>query len=387
MAVACKGVKERVSLGVIPDEVELPNLIAIQTRSYSKFLQWDIPPDERLPVGLQEVFNDVFPITTTDGMTRLEFDHYSFTPPKYTVQECQARGVTYAASLKALLRLVRLEEVASGGDTREKLMVEQEVFLGDLPIMTPTGTFIINGAERVIVSQLHKSPGVSFETKTHQNGKRLLSARVIPYRGAWLEFEYDINDTLWLTIDRRSRLLATTFLKCFGYVERPEILELFYRSETASLGRFKIKIGKKSFEPYDLVERIVAEDVIDPETGEILADSCDVLDEAKIDRLMASQVKEMVLLNGEDTERDDTIVHTLRQDTTNTIDEANREVYSRIRPGDPATDATTRSFFKRLFFDPSRYDLAPVGRYKINRKLGLDISQDIKTLEKGDVVA
>ena len=188
-------------------------------------------------------------------------------------------------------------------------------------------------------------------------------------------------------MDRRSRLLATTFVKCFGYVERPEIVELFKRSGTASLGRFKIKRGKKSFEPYDLVERIVAEDVIDPETGEILADSCDVLDEAKIDRLMASQVKEMVLLNGEDTERDDTIVHTLRQDTTNTIDEANREVYSRIRPGDPATDATTRSFFKRLFFDPSRYDLAPVGRYKINRKLGLDISQDIKTLEKEDVVA
>ena len=191
MAVVPKQPFERVSLGRIPDDMDLPDLIEIQTKSYSDFLQWVVPPDERLPKGLQEVFLDVFPISSPDQMTRLEFVHYSFAPPKYTVRECQERGMTYAASLKALLRLVRYEEV--GGEKREKIMVEQEVFLGELPMMTPTGTFIINGAERVIVSQLHKSPGVSFETKIHQNGKVLLTARLIPYRGAWLSSS-DVND-------------------------------------------------------------------------------------------------------------------------------------------------------------------------------------------------
>ncbi len=387
MAVAYDGPMNRPSLGVIPDEFELPNLIDIQSTSYGNFLQWDVPPDERRTVGLQEVFLDVFPISSSDGMTKLEFDHYSFAPPKYTVQECQARGVTYAASLKALLRLVRMEEVGTDEDKREKLMVEQEVFLGELPVMTPTGTFIINGAERVIVSQLHKSPGVSFETKIHQNGKRLMSARIIPYRGAWLEFEYDINDILWLTIDRRSRLLATTFVKAFGYVEHDEILNLFYGTEEVALGRSKVKIKSKSFDPHDLVERVVAADAIDSETGEILAEACERLTEVSIDRIMHSNVKTMSLLLQEDVERDLTIIGTLLQDTTHTEEDALREVYSRIRPGDPATDATTRSFFKRMFFDPSRYDFAPVGRYKINRKLGLDIPQDSKTLTTEDVIA
>ncbi|MDP7639733.1 MAG: DNA-directed RNA polymerase subunit beta, partial [Candidatus Hydrogenedentes bacterium] len=248
-------------------------------------------------------------------------------------------------------------------------------------------TFIINGAERVIVSQLHKSPGVSFETKTHQNGKILLSARIIPYRGAWLEFEYDINDTLWLTIDRRSRLLATSFLKCFGYVENEDVLNIFYTMRKAVLGKTKIKIGSKSFEPADLVGRIVGADVIDPETGEILAEACNEITDVSIDRLMNSRVKEIVIIDAEDIVRDSTIFHTLSQDTTQTEEDALREVYARIRPGDPATDATTRTFFQRLFYDPSRYDFASVGRYKINRKLGLEISQETKTLGKEDVVA
>ncbi len=387
MAVAFRGPIERPSLGVIHDPVELPNLIEIQTKSYGSFLQWDTPPDERLNIGLQSVFNDVFPIVSPDGSTMLECDHYSFTPPKYGVQECQMRGATYAASLKALLRLVRYEDGESGEEKREKLMVEQEVFLGELPVMTPTGTFIINGAERVIVSQLHKSPGVSFETKIHQNGKKLLSARIIPYRGAWLEFEYDINDILWLTIDRRSRLLATTFLKCFDYVEREDILNLFYNTNTATLGRSKIKIGSKSFDPHDLIDDYIAADVVDPESGEILMESCEQLTETSIDRLMQSHVKKVELLVRADTELDSTLANTCAQDSTVTIEDANREVYSRIRPGDPATDATTRTFFQRMFFEPSRYDFAPVGRYKINRKLGLEIPQDVKTLTKEDVVA
>ncbi len=386
MAVARKA-NERPLLGRIPDAMPLPDLIEIQTKSYGDFLQWDVPPDERANVGLQEVFLDVFPIASPDNLTRLEFVHYAFTPPKYTVSECQNRGLTYAASLKALLRLVRHEEVGTSSDVRVRSMLEQEVFLGELPLMTPTGTFIINGAERVIVSQLHKSPGVSFETKIHQNGKTLLAARIIPYRGAWLEFEYDVNDILWLTIDRRSRLLATSFLRAFGYQENQEILSLFYRIDTVTIGRSRFKIAGKTAEVDDLVGRIAAEDIIDPDTGEILADAGADFTETILGRIQNSQLKEFHVINHEDLMRDSSIVNTLSMDRTETIDDAMREIYARIRPGDPATDATTRSFFQKLFFDASRYDFAPVGRYKINRKLGLDIPQETKTLTREDVVA
>jgi DNA-directed RNA polymerase subunit beta len=374
-----------VSLGRIADPTDLPNLIEIQTKSYGDFLQWQVPPEEREPRGLQDVFMDVFPVQTPDGMTRLEFVHYAVTPSKYTVQECQERGRTYAGSLKALLRLVRLEEV--GGEKREKLMVEQEVFLGELPLMTPTGTFIINGAERVIVSQLHKSPGVSFETKIHQNGRTLLTARIIPYRGAWLEFEYDINDILWLTVDRRSRVHATAFLRAFGYEDNEEILALFYKSEKVQVGRTRVKIGKQSFDPEALLGRIASADVIDPETGEILVDAAHEFSEEIVARLMASKVKTIHLVDREEFLKDPAIANTLVLDMTQTQDNAYREIYSKVRPGDPATDATCRSFFQKLFFDPTRYDFAPVGRYKINRKLGLQVGMESKTLSKEDVVA
>ncbi len=387
MAVAPNLHTQRHSLARVPDQFELPNLIEIQTKSYNDFLQWEIPPDERQLVGLQEVFLDVFPIASPDGLTRLEFVHYSFAPPKYTVEESQERGLTYAASLKALLRLVRYEEVGTTGEQREQIMLEQEVFLGELPMMTPTGTFIINGAERVIVSQLHKSPGVSFETKVHQNGKVLMTARIIPYRGAWLEFEYDVNDVLWLTIDRRSRIIATAFLRAFGFVENAEILKLFYRTEKAVPGRSKIKIGSKSFDPLEFEGRILADDIIDEETGEILGEAAQEISEASIGRIMRSNIKEFEVINDKDVVGDPSIANTLSLDPTQTQEDAYREIYSRIRPGDPATDATTRSFFQKLFFDASRYDFAPVGRYKINRKLGLETEQEIKTLNKEDVVA
>ncbi len=387
MAVARQYPIERPSLGRIQDEIGLPDLIEIQTKSYSNFLQWDVPPDERKRDGLQDVFLEVFPVVSPDGMTRLEFANYAFTPPKYTISECQSRGLTYAASLKALLRLVRFEEVGAAGDTRERLMVEQEVFLGELPLMTPTGTFIINGAERVIVSQLHKSPGVSFERKIHQNGKALLSARIIPYRGAWLEFEYDINDVLWLTIDRRSRLLVTTLMRAFGHESNAEILAVFYKVETVSAGRGRLKIGHTVLPLVDAVGRIAGDDIIDPDTGEILVDAGMDLTETALNRIMKSNVKEFKLLDAEDVNRDAAIVNTLQMDSTETHQDALREIYARIRPGDPATDATTRTFFQKLFFDASRYDFAPVGRYKINRKLGLRIPQETKTLTKEDVIA
>jgi DNA-directed RNA polymerase subunit beta len=387
MAVAHQTRVDRPSLGRIADRLDLPDLIEIQTASYGDFLQWEVPPDERQTVGLQEVFLDVFPIVSPNNLTRLEFVYYSFTPPKYTVQECQERGVTYAASLKALLRLVQYEEVGNSSELRERSILEQEVFLGELPLMTPTGTFIINGAERVVVSQLHKSPGVSFERKIHQNGKALLSARIIPYRGAWLEFEYDVNDILWLTIDRRSRVLATSFLRAFGHESNAVLLALFYNTETAVLGRTKVKIGNKAFSPEEIAGRYLADDAVDPETGEILAEAGAELTATELGRIMNSPVKEILLLDAEDTKRDESVLHTLAMDRTQTIEDALREIYARIRPGDPATDATARTFFQRMFFDPSRYDFAPVGRYKINRKLGLKVPQETKTLTQEDVVA
>ena len=385
MAVAPR--EDRVSLGSIPDVLELPDLIEIQTKSFADFLQWEVPPDERKNEGLQQVFQDLFPIESPNGLTRLEFVNYSLAPPKYSIQECQDRAMTYAASLKALLRLVRLEEVGSGGERREKMMLEQEVFLGELPVMTRTGTFIINGAERVVVSQMHKSPGVSFERKIHQNGKTLLSARIIPYRGAWLEFEYDLNDYMWVMVDRRSKLPATTFLKCFGIVDPEDILKLFYSFETVTLGRIRVKVEGKNVEPEELIGRYVGTDVIDLETGEVLADAGTELDGSKINRIMASTVREFTLVAAQDVVNDPSILLTLQQDETHSEEDALRDFYSRSRPGDPATAATCRTFFQRMFSDPSRYDFATVGRYKINRKLGLQIDQEVKTLSVEDVVS
>lgn len=387
MAVAPESSPDRPSLGRIPDEIMLPDLIEVQTKSFGDFLQWLTPPDEREPIGLQEVFLDVFPVQSPDGMTRLEFIHYSVLPPKYKVQECQERGLTYAGSLKALLRLVRYEEAGTSGELREKMMVEQEVFLGDLPLMTQTGTFIINGAERVIVSQLHKSPGVSFETKIHQNGRKLLTARIIPYRGAWLEFEYDINDLIWLTIDRRAKVLATAFIRAFGFEENSEILDLFYKKDDVQIGRTKIKINKKTYEPEMLVGRLLGEDIIDPATGEVIGDAAQEITEGMVGRLIGSPIKTIKIINDDSLFADPAIANTLSQDMTQSQDDAYREIYGKVRPGDPATDATCRSFFQKLFFDASRYDFAPVGRYKINRKLGLQIDMEQKTLGKEDVVA
>ncbi|HPA40403.1 MAG TPA: DNA-directed RNA polymerase subunit beta [Candidatus Hydrogenedentes bacterium] len=384
MAVA-HPLESRKVLGRIPDRVDLPDLIEIQTRSYDEFLQWDLPPDERKPQGLQEVFQEIFPISSPNGLTKLDFVHYAFTPPKYTIQECQERGATYAASLKALLRLTRYEEVGNN-EFREKLLVEQEVFFGELPLMTPVGTFIINGAERVIVSQLHKSPGVSFEKRLHTNGKTILSARIIPYRGAWLEFEYDLNDYLWVMIDRRSKLPVTTFLKAFGFVEPEEILSLFYTFDEVTISRNKFKVNGKPAAQEELVGRWVAADVFDPETGEIFADAAQVLTEAALNRILNSHVTEMRLLNPVEVQKDQAIVHTLSQDNIMTQDAAMQAVYAKVRPGDPATPSTYRTFFQKLFSDAARYDFAAVGRYKINRKLGLNIDQGTRTLTTEDIV-
>jgi len=377
---------ERTFLGKIHDAYQLPDLIEIQTKPFSDFLQWETLPEERKCQGLQAVFSEVFPIVSPNGSMRLEFVSYSLTPPKYSVQECLDRALTYSASLKAVLRLSSFEDIGNTNEKQEKLVSEQEVFLGELPVMTKTGTFIINGAERVIVSQLHKSPGVSFEKKTHTNGRELLFARIIPNRGEWLEIEYDVSDTLWVIVNRKGKLLATTFLKCFGIVDHDEILQIFYTMETVRFERGHPKIDKKKVPLESLENRFLGAEVIDLETGEILADAGEELTQAKLNRIVASSVKELKLIAEKDLINDKAIVNTLQQDATTTEDEALHAFYSHSRPEDPTTTAQCRSHFNKTFHDPSRYDLASVGRYKINRKLGLQIDPDTKTLTAEDVV-
>ncbi len=400
MAVAPR--TERILLSRAPEDLShLPNLIEIQTKSFADFLQWEVPPRERYNKGLQAVLNEYFPIESPNGLTKLEFISYNLIPPKYTIEECQNLGLTYSGTLKATMRLTIYEESLKG-EKEEKQVLEQEVFLAEVPLMTPTGTFIINGAERVIVSQLHKSPGVSFERKQHQGGKFLLSARIIPYRGAWIEFEYDINDVLWITVDRRVRMLATTFLKALGYVEPDEILRMFYRIDRVQIKRTKACIFKKEkvkrggresekevetrVEVRELVGSWLATDIIDPETGEVISDASSQITTAVLNAILRSPIREFYILNKQDVLSDISIAQTLNMDQAQTQEEALREIYVRMRPGDPANDAQCRKHFESLFFDSARYDFASVGRYKINRKLGLQISQKQRTLTKEDII-
>ncbi|RJP69617.1 MAG: DNA-directed RNA polymerase subunit beta [Candidatus Abyssobacteria bacterium SURF_17] len=376
---------ERYSFAKIPDIIELPNLIEIQRESYDNFLQMDKPPESRANEGLQSVFTDVFPIVSHDGLSSLEFVSYSLSPPKYSVTECQKRGMTYAASLKAKIRLVLYEEDPSGKKVPIAIK-EQDVFVGELPLMTEKGTFIINGAERVVVSQLHRSPGVCFEEKQHPSGRMLLSGRIIPYRGAWVEFEFDINDVLYMHIDRRTRIVATAFLRALGYEPDEDILGLFYEFELVRLGQVKAMTEGSRFDINELVDRILAKDVVDVSTGEVIAHSREKITPRLLATMQEKGVKEASLIKFKSPNETTALLKTLDADHMKTTTEALIEVYRRIRPGDPATVNTAKTLFEKTFFDPSRYNLSPVGRYKINRKLNLDIPMETLTLRPEDVI-
>jgi DNA-directed RNA polymerase subunit beta len=240
-------------------DIEIPNLLDVQLQSFRSFLQSEVPPEERKNEGLQEVFTSVFPITDTRDMFSLEFVSFNIGDPKYSVEECQERDLTFSAPLKCTLRL-RIREVEEG-QKRDKEIIEQEVYLGELPLITSKGTFLINGAERVIVSQLHRSPGVFFDETIHPNGKKLFSARIIPYRGSWVEFSLDVNDIMYVHIDRKRKLPVTVLLKALGYVSDKEILELFYQAETVEIG------SGRSLKDLAFEGRVVAEDVVYTESG------------------------------------------------------------------------------------------------------------------------
>jgi DNA-directed RNA polymerase subunit beta len=377
--------KDHYSFSKYPEVIELPNLIEVQKESYENFLQMQKSPESRLIEGLQAVFLDVFPIISHDGLSSLEFVSYSLSPPKYSVSECQKRGMTYAASLKAKIRLVLYEEDFDGN--KQPLAIkEQDVFVGELPLMTEKGTFIINGAERVVVSQLHRSPGVCFEEKQHPSGRMLLSGRIIPYRGAWVEFEFDINDVLYMHIDRRTRIVATAFLRALGYETDEEILSLFYEVEEIRLGQVKAMTEGARFDIEELVDRILARDVVDTDTGEVLAFSREKISDRLLVTLQERGVKEISVLKFESPNETMALLKTLDADQMKTTTEALIEIYRRIRPGDPATVNTAKSLFDKTFFDASRYNLSPVGRYKINRKLDRDTPMDVLTLQPNDVI-
>jgi DNA-directed RNA polymerase subunit beta len=537
------GKRERLSYAKIPDVMDLPDLIEIQKDSYDKFLQKDIPPQERENIGLQEVFNEIFPITDFSETSSIEFVSYSLGKPKYDVNECQDRGMNYAAPLKAKVRLVLREK---DKDTQEKRIIdirESEVYMSEFPLMTERGTFVINGAERVVVSQLHRSPGVTFSEDTHSSGRKLYSAKIVPYRGAWVEFEYDIKDLIYVRLDRRKKMYATILLRALSdedrhiffrlgnrakaeevlkkakepgikfvdlvkqysedeesakkdgnldlfkrdkevpeidealsklkpgeisnLIESPygyhiikagrnwetdeEILRLFARTEIVKLqpwNRESVLVSSEHFDeipgkivmhdvvdpetsdtivkattvvteleiekfrvvgvqevyvyddsfPVSMINRVIARPVIDKNTGEVIAEPNEDINVGLLEKLLERDnpltpfskgegCTELEVLNKEDAEEIEFLRNTLKADKTpRSKNEALREIFRKLQPGDPPTEESAKSRLEKLFSDPARYDLSRVGRYKLNEKLGLSVSEDIRILMPEDIV-
>jgi len=361
----------RVSFREKEEIIDLPNLIEIQIKSYLQFLQAEKLPHERESVGLQEVFNEIFPIKSYDEKTIIEFISYSLGVPKYSPEECIRRGITYNVILKVKFRL-----------TDETGIKEEEVYMGTLPVMTEKGTFVINGAERVIVSQLHRSPGISFEQDRHSKGMMIYSFRIIPYRGSWLEGAFDASDLIYIYIDRKKRrrkILATSFIRTLGYSSDADIIEEFFST---------IKVKIKSDKDFTkLVGKILAEDVIEEGSGVVFGKASEKLTTAMLKRMLDAGVQ--VVRIAEDADETSPIIKMLAKDPTDSYESALKDFYRKIRPGEPATLSNARSAIMRLFFDPKRYNLGKVGRYKLNSKFGKTISDEELqnvTLQKEDVI-
>jgi len=378
----------RVDFGKIKHLAETPDLLEVQIQSFKEFFQLETTPDKRNIEGLFRVFKDNFPITDTRNIFVLEFLDYFIDPPRYTIEECMERGLTYAVPLKAKLRLSCNDEEHVDFQT-----IVQDVFLGNIPYMTPRGTFVINGAERVVVSQLHRSPGVFFGQSVHPNGTKIYSARVIPFKGAWMEFATDINNVMYAYIDRKKKFPVTTLLRSIGYETDKDILELFGMAD-------EVKADKKTLSAY-LGKRLAArvlrtwvEDFVDEDTGEVVSierneivlERDTVLDEEAIEMISEMDVKD-VFIQREDVGGDYAIIYnTLNKDTSNSELEAVQFIYRQLRGADAPDNETARGIIDKLFFSDKRYDLGEVGRYKINRKLNLDAPLDQKTLTREDII-
>ncbi len=375
-----KGPIQRHSFARIDVPLEIPDLLEVQLKSFRDFLQHDIPPEEREPKGLQAVFESVFPIVDNREEHILEYVEYYIEAPKYSVEECKERGVSYTVPLKARMRLSSRTE----GDDSDGFdqTIESDVYLGNLPMMTGTGTFIINGAERVIVSQLHRSPGVFFSDSIHPNGTTIYSARIIPFRGSWIEFTTDINNAVFVYIDRRKKFPVTTFLRAIGFGGDGEILQLFNFAE-------EVPLSRKEIENY--FGKIIAQDIVDEETGEILAEKGAEFDEEAMKRLKRSKIRRVILrknARGKDAEHSlEVLQNTFEKDKTDSEDEALEFIYREMRNGDPPDVETARKLLQRMFFDEKRYDLGAVGRYRINVKLDLSVPDEETILKSEDIVA
>ncbi len=380
--------QNRVNFGKSKNLAEAPDLLEVQIQSFKEFFQLETTPDKRNIEGLFRVFKENFPITDTRNIFMLEFLDYFIDPPRYTIEECMERGLTYAVPLKAKLRLSCNDEEHVDFQT-----IVQDVFLGNIPYMTPRGTFVINGAERVVVSQLHRSPGVFFGQSVHPNGTKIYSARVIPFKGAWMEFATDINNVMYAYIDRKKKFPVTTLLRSIGYETDKDILELFgmadeVKSDKKSLQKF---IGKR------LAARVLrtwVEDFVDEDTGEVVSierneivlERDTVLDEEAIELVSEMDVKS-VFIQKEDVGGDYAIIYnTLNKDTSNSELEAVQHIYRQLRGADAPDNETARGIIDKLFFSDKRYDLGEVGRYKINRKLNLNYPIEQKTLTKEDII-
>ncbi|MFO1121106.1 MAG: DNA-directed RNA polymerase subunit beta [Hyphomicrobiales bacterium] len=413
---------------------EMPNLIEVQRESYDQFLQMKEPAGGRLNDGLQAVFKSVFPITDFSGQAMLEFVRYEFEQPKFDVDECQQRGMTYAAPLKVTLRLIVFEIDPDTQSKSVKDIKEQDVYMGDMPLMTANGTFVVNGTERVIVSQMHRSPGVFFDHdkgKTHSSGKLLFAARIIPYRGSWLDFEFDAKDIIFARIDRRRKLPITTLLYALGLTSE-EILHTFYKSVTYTLtksgwktpfdaqrlrgvkpsvdlidaktGQVVVEAGKKItprlarkiaedgvtdllVRDEDLYGLFLADELVNEKTGEIFAEAGDEITEKLLIALKEAGYGQLNVLDIDHINTGPYIRNTLKADKVESYEQALIEIYRVMRPGEPPTRETAEALFQGLFFDPERYDLSAVGRVKMNMRLELDVPDTMRVLRRDDILA
>ncbi|MGB5950514.1 MAG: DNA-directed RNA polymerase subunit beta [Parvibaculum sp.] len=424
----------RKSFGRIPQIAEMPNLIEVQKYSYDQFLQVEELAGGRLDQGLQSVFKSVFPISDFSDTATLEFVRYEFEQPKYDVDECQQRGMTFAAPLKVTLRLIVFEVDEDTGAKSVKDIKEQDVYMGDMPLMTENGTFVVNGTERVIVSQMHRSPGVFFDHdkgKTHSSGKLLFAARVIPYRGSWLDFEFDAKDIVYVRIDRRRKLPVTTLLYALG-LDSEGILSTFYNRVTftkakegwrvpfdaerfrgvkpehdlvdAKTGKVVVEAGKKMtprlarklaedglkelrVQDEDLFGRYLADEIVNMETGEIFAEAGEEITPKLLQTLVEAGYDELATLDIDHVNTGAFIRNTLAVDKCTNRDQALIDIYRVMRPGEPPTPETGEALFQSLFFDPERYDLSAVGRVKMNMRLNLDAEDTVRVLRKEDIIA
>ena len=371
-----------VSFAKLESVMPMPNLLDVQLRSFEKLVEQDVDPKEQWDFGLDRVFAEIFPISDVNENFTLEYVRAALGEPKYSVEECIERDMTYAAPLKATLRLVVWERPEEGteGEKRPGDIIEKEVYLGDLPLLTELGTFIINGAERVVVSQLHRSPGVVFEENIHPNGSKLHSARIIPFRGSWVEFSVDINHICYVHIDKKKKFPATALLRAFGSGTDAEIYQLFFTTKTVN----PLAVDKQGH--LEILGSVLAEEIVDRATGEVLVEESTEVDEDVADVLeRVGRKKVKIYTSRQETGRESPIIkNTLRKDPTGSEEEALSAIYSLLRPGDAPNMETARAAIEHVFFNPKRYDLGRVGRYKINKRLGLRIPAHVVVLTKED---